>query len=254
MLKRFSIFVAALAIAVVPAFAEVNEKQFETQMEKFLTSDKGQDLVGKAMEGYVKKRQDEARKKQDEMMAAQLESQFKNPVKIEAGNSPAKGPANAKVTVIEFSDFECPFCKKGKDTMDELLKAYPNDVKVVFKNLPLPMHRNATPAAKAALAAHKQGKFWEFHDALFDNQSGLGDAFYAETAKKLGLDVEKFKKDMADPALDQQIKDDMALAEKHDIRGTPGFFVNGVAVKGAYPISYFKQIVDRHLGKAPAKS
>ena len=102
-------------------------------------------------------------------------------------------------------------------------------------------------AAKAALAAGKQGKFWEYHDALFANQGKLSDAFYEETAKSLGLNVDKWKTDMADASLKTLIDEDKAAAAKNDIQGTPGFFVNGVAVKGAYPLEHFKTIIDRHL-------
>lgn len=252
MLNRVVTLGTILLFGAGVAVAESPDKQFELQMEKYLNSEAGQNMVGKAMEGYVKKRQDEARKKQDDMAKAQLEEQFKNPVSIDIGKSPVKGPANAKITIIEFSDFQCPFCTKGRKTMDDLMKANPNDVKLVFKHLPLAFHPEAMPAAKATFAAQQQGKFWEMHDALFDNQSSLGAELYESTAKKLGLDMEKFKKDMNSPAAEEAVKADMAIAEKNDIRGTPGFFVNGVAVKGAYPQSHFQMIIDRLLGKATA--
>jgi protein-disulfide isomerase len=130
-----------------------------------------------------------------------------------------------------------------------VLKAYPNDVKIVFKNLPLPFHNEAEPAAKAALAAGKQGKFWEFHDELFANQQKLGDAFYEETAKKLGLKVDQWKKDLASPEIAAAVKADKDEAERHEVRGTPGFFVNGIRVAGAYPFEHFKSIVDRLLAE-----
>ncbi|MCB0317866.1 MAG: thioredoxin domain-containing protein [Bdellovibrionales bacterium] len=149
--------------------------------------------------------------------------------------------------MVEFSDFQCPYCKRGADTMAEVLKAYPNDVNLVFKNLPLPFHKQAGPAAKAALAAGKQGKFWEMHDRLFNNQQRLSAGFYEEQAKDLGLDVEKFKTDLNDPELEKQLKADMDLAQKHGISGTPGFFVNGVEVRGAMPVDHFKGIIDRWL-------
>ncbi len=247
-----ALIVVGLVGSAATAFADNKPGAVDSQIETYLLSDKGQETIGKAMEGYVKRKQEEARKKQEEMMAAQLEDQFKNPVAIELGASPSKGPAGAKITIIEFSDFQCPFCKRGKDTAEEVMKAYPNDVKLVFKHLPLPMHPEAMPAAKASLAAHKQGKFWEMHDALFENQGGLGADFYTAQAAKLGLNVEKFKTDMADPKLEELVKADMAIAEKHEIRGTPGFFVNGVAVRGAYPVDHFKKIIDRLLSKAPA--
>lgn len=254
MVNRVITLGAILLLGAGVAVAQTSEKAFEAQMEKYLNSDVGQSMVGKAMETYVKKRQEDARKKQDEMAKAQLEEQFKNPVKIDIGKSPVKGPANAKITIIEFSDFQCPFCTKGMSTMYELMKANPNDVKLVFKHLPLPFHPEAMPAAKASYAAQQQGKFWEMHDALFENQKGLGAEFFEATAKKLGLDVEKFKKDMNSEAAEAAVKEDMAIAEKNGIQGTPGFFVNGIAVKGAYPQSHFQTIIDRLLGKAPAAS
>lgn len=228
-----------------------SNKAFEDSMGKYLASDSGQQAVGKAVEEYFKKRQSEARKQQEEQASAAMESQFANPVKIDIGSSPVRGPEGAKVTIIEFSDFQCPYCKRGYDTMKEIEQAYPKDVKIAFKNLPLPFHPNAKPAAIAALAAGKQGKFWEFHDALFENQANLSDKLYEETATKLGLDMAKWKKDMASPEIAKQIEDDTALGSKNGIQGTPGFFVNGVAVKGAYPASHFKMIIDRWLtGKA----
>lgn len=236
------------------ARADIKDADFQKAIEKYLSTPAGQEKLGKTLEDYFRKRQESAKKEQEDRQAAEFEEQFKNPVKIDVGNSPVKGPANAKITVVEFSDFQCPFCKRGANTMDELLKAYPNDVRLAFKQLPLPFHNEAMPAAKASLAAGKQGKFWEFHDALFANQDKLSAAFYLQKAKDLGLDVEKFTKDMNAPETEAQVKADMEIGSKNGIQGTPGFFVNGVAVKGAYPIDHFKMIVDRHLGKtAPAK-
>jgi len=229
------------------ANSDIQDKDFSKAIEKYLGTDSGQEQVGKAIESYFQRRQRDAQKNQEKQAEQELEEQFKNPVKIDAGTSPAKGPANAKITIVEFSDFQCPFCKRGKDTMDEVLKKYPNDVKLVFKHLPLAFHDKAEPAARASLSAGKQGKFWEMHDALFDNQSALSAEFFVEQAKKLGLDVEKFKKDMEADDVTKQIKDDKELADKHGISGTPGFFVNGVAVRGAYPLSHFDTIVQRWM-------
>lgn len=237
-------------MAISTAHAEISQADLSSAMDKYLASDAGRDAIGKTAQAYFKNMQEQAKKDQESREKAQLEEQFNNPVKIDIGSSPVKGPAGAKVTIVEFSDFECPFCVRGKNTMEEVLKAYPNDVKVVFKNLPLPFHKNAVPAAKAALAAGKQGKFWEMHDKLFDNQKSLNQATYEKIAGELALDVEKFKKDMADPALDKQIEEDKKIAEANGIQGTPGFFVNGVAVKGAYPFEHFQSIIDRWLAKS----
>lgn len=248
----------ALAAALSLSFsaqAEISDKDFSASIEKYLQSDDGVAKIGSALERYFQKKQQEASKKQEEQAKADLEQQFKNPVKIDAGKSPVKGPANAKVTIIEFSDFQCPYCRRGRDTMDEVLKAYPKDVKVVFKHFPLSFHKEAEPAARASWAAQQQGKFWEYHDVLFNNQDKLGTDFYLKTARDLKLDESKFKKDMESEAAAKQVKEDNEAGAKNGIQGTPGFFVNGVAVKGAYPASHFKQIVDRWLndGVAGAK-
>jgi protein-disulfide isomerase len=250
--KKITSYLMALTLTTLlsaPAVAEVSDKDFSAAMEKYLKSDAGLDKIGNSMEKYFQKKQQEAMKNQEAQQQAEVENQFKNPVKIDAGKSPAKGPANAKVTIIEFSDFQCPYCRRGYETMEEVQKMYPKDVKVVFKHYPLPFHKEAEPAARATWAAQQQGKFWEYHDALFKNQDKLGADFYNSLASDLKLDVEKFKKDMASEAAAKQVKDDMELGQKNGIQGTPGFFVNGVAVKGAYPASHFKTIVDRWLEK-----
>jgi protein-disulfide isomerase len=236
-----------LAAVSLPAYAEISEKDFAAAMDKYLKTDAGAEKVGSTLESYFVNKQQDAKKKEEDLAKAEIENQFKNPVKIDIGKSPVTGPANAKVTIIEFSDFQCPFCSRGRNTMEEVLKQYPNDVKVAFKHYPLPFHNEAEPAARASWAAQQQGKFWEFHDALFKNQDKLGTDFYLATAKELKLDVEKFKTDMNSEAAKQQVKEDMDLGSKNGIRGTPGFFVNGVAVKGAYPAEHFRDIINRWL-------
>ncbi len=259
MTRMNALLKAGVLVALVAGFsglaaADTNNKAFEQNIEKYLSTESGQQAVGKAVEEYFKRRQADARKQQEEQVAAQMEEQFRNPVKIDAGKSYVRGPASAKVTIIEFSDFQCPYCKKGYDTMKELEKAYPNDVKFVFKNLPLPFHQQAKPAAIAALAAGKQGKFWEFHDAMFENQDKLGDALYLQTAEKLGLNMDTFKADLNSEEIKKQIEEDTALGSANGIQGTPGYFVNGVAVKGAYPVTHFRTIIDRWISGGSKKS
>jgi protein-disulfide isomerase len=133
--------------------------------------------------------------------------------------------------------------------MEDVLKEYPNDIRLVYKNLPLPFHQQAKPAAIAALAANEQGKFWEMHDELFANQSRIqeGETFLFELAEKIGLEMDKFKKDFANDKFARMVDEDAALANKLGITGTPGFFVNGVKVTGARPLPYFKMIIDRWM-------
>ena len=165
---------------------------------------------------------------------------------IPPGNSFAKGPATAAVTIVEFSDFQCPFCAQGADLVKQITDAYPNDVRFIFMNYPLPFHPQAMPAAKAAIAAGKQGKFFEMHDKLFQNQKSLSDEFYVKTAGELGLNVDQFKKDMAAPETQKQIQDEMAVAQTVDVRGTPTFFINGKKPQGR-SFALYKQIIDDAL-------
>ena len=132
------------------------------------------------------------------------------------------------------------------------MKDYPKQLKIVFKQQPLPFHKDARPAAKASLAAHKQGKFWEYHDVLFENMKKLKQEDLEGYAKGLKLNMKKFKKDMADASLEEQVKRDQALAAKIGARGTPTSFVNGFMVRGAQPVAAFKKIIDRELAKAKA--
>lgn len=227
-----------LLILVSTSFAQ---SDFNEQMKKFLASEEGQEQIANALQTFAKREQDKA-------IQGQLDEQFKNPVKVDVGNSPVVGAKDAKVTIVEFSDFECPYCKRGAATMEQVLKAYPNDVRVVFKHRPLGFHKQARPAAKAAWAAQQQGKFSEMKKALFDGQQSLGSPnFYEEAAKKIGLDVAKFKKDMESKEADEAIKADEAQADALGVQGTPGFFVNGVSIQGAQPFPEFKRVIDRWL-------
>lgn len=161
--------------------------------------------------------------------------------------TPTKGADAPLVTIVEFSDFQCPFCARINPTIDEILKTYGDDVQVRFRNLPLGFHQRAEPAARAALAAHAQGKFWEMHDKLFANQRALQDDDLKKYAEELGLDVAKFEEDMASEAIKKQVKADMAAARKYGARGTPTSFVNGVPVRGAQPFARFKGRIDAEI-------
>ncbi len=255
-MKLRMFFCAAVLAAQSLLFAgtvPAQDKNFEEQMKKYLQTPEGQEAVGKAVEAYVRGLQNKAQKEEAQRQQNEMEEQFKNPVDVPVGASPVLGPKDAKVTVVEFSDFQCPFCRRGAATMDKLREIYPKDVKIVFKNLPLPMHPHAESAAKAALAAGEQGKFWEMADALFQNQGKLGEELYEQKAKELGLNVEKFKKDMESPKVAEQIASDKKLAQELGLQGTPAFYVNGVAVRGAYPVDHFKKIIDRWLSNPQQK-
>jgi len=161
----------------------------------------------------------------------------------------AKGLENAPITIVEYSDFQCPFCGRVVPAIDKLYKTYPDKIRIIFKQYPLSFHPNAKPAAKAALAAARQGKFWEMHDLLFTNQTTLNDANYLAWAKQLGLDVEQFKKDLIDPVLEAQLAADQKEAVGFGISGTPSFIINGTKYVGAYPYERFEQIIKAELEK-----
>ncbi|HTO54170.1 MAG TPA: thioredoxin domain-containing protein [Myxococcota bacterium] len=168
---------------------------------------------------------------------------------------PSRGPADAPVTVVEFSDYQCPFCKRAEPTVQELLKRYPTQVRVVYRNMPLDgLHPRARAAAIAAVCADAQGKFWEYHDALFANQQALGDSDLDKYATDVGLDADKFKTCRQDPATESKVNVDATAARAAGLTGTPAFFVNGILISGARPIEDFTRWIDQELadkGGAP---
>ncbi|MHB1845233.1 MAG: DsbA family protein, partial [Deltaproteobacteria bacterium] len=166
---------------------------------------------------------------------------------VEVGNSPARGAPRAPVTIVEFSDFQCPFCSRVEPTLTQIEKDYGDKVKVVWKNQPLPFHPNAMPAAKAAMAAREQGKFWEMHDLLFQNQRDLSDANYDKWAQQLGLDMSKFKADASSQKVADEIQADMKEGASLGANGTPNFFINGHQLVGAQPVEQFKAVIDEEL-------
>jgi len=172
--------------------------------------------------------------------------------KVDVGDAHTKGPDTAKVTIVEWSDFQCPFCQRVNPTIDQITKKYGDKVRVAFKHNPLPMHNRAKPAAIAAEAAGKQGKFWEMHDRLFENAKELTDENFVKWAEEIGLDVGKFKQDLADPELAKKVDAHQKQGMGLGARGTPAFFVNGRYLSGAQPTDAFKKLIDEELKKADA--
>lgn len=169
---------------------------------------------------------------------------------VPVGDSPVRGNANALVTLVLFSDFECPFCARIEPTIDTMMSEFGDDLRVVWKHNPLPFHQRAEPASRAAYAAQQQGKFWEYHALIFENQKKLQDADLDAYAEELGLDMDKFKADMNSDAAKQQVKQDQALAARTKAQGTPHSFVNGKRVRGAQPEGSFRKVIQEELDKA----
>lgn len=159
------------------------------------------------------------------------------------------GKKKAPVTIVEYSDFECPFCARGAQTMDQIKEQYVDDgkVKIVFKHFPLAFHKNAQKAGEAAECAGDQGKFWEMHDKMFENQKSLMVDNLKQYAADLGLKADKFNTCLDEGKYAQKVMDDMADGKRNGVSGTPAFFVNDVMVSGAQPIENFKKIIDAYL-------
>ncbi|MBI2996692.1 MAG: thioredoxin domain-containing protein [Candidatus Melainabacteria bacterium] len=242
-MKKILSIIMALALFAPYAFAE--ENSFESLVLDIIK--KNPQIIKEALEKYEK----EAAEKQKEEEFKKL---LADRAEVEIGESPVKGEKKADYTVIAFSDFQCPFCKRGDDTIKELQKKYDKKLKYVFKHFPLGFHPEAMPAAKAAWAAGKQGKFFEYHDKLFENQGKLGEELYVQIAKDIGLNIDKFNKDRVSEDADKGIKGDIKQAESVGIQGTPGFLLNGIKIFGAYPLDHFEKVISQlELEKATAQ-
>ena len=151
---------------------------------------------------------------------------------IPVGSSPVMGNPDAPVAMVEFSDFQCPFCARVQPTLKAMLEKYPDKLKLVYKHFPLSFHREARPAAIATMAAQEQGKFWEMHDKLFENQRALAPANFEKYAEEIGLDVAKFKADYESKQAeyDKRVTADMQLGQKSAVRGTPSLYIGGKKV------------------------
>ena len=165
----------------------------------------------------------------------------------------ATGPEDAPITIIEFSDYQCPFCRRWhQEVYQSLLAAYPGKIKLVYRHLPLTsIHPDAFPAAEAAMCAGEQNAYWQYHEKLFASEL-LGTEVYKQYAQELGLDVTTFEACITDHKYQQAIQEDSDFAVNLGVRSTPTFFVNGLAIVGAQPLEVFKQVIDKELaGEIP---
>jgi len=171
-------------------------------------------------------------------------------VNIASAGHPSSGAASAPVTIIEFSDFQCPFCRAAEDSLKQVRQKYGDQVKLVYMDFPLGFHPHAMDAAKAARCAADQNKFWQFHDALFLDQKKLGPDDLKQTAAKIGLDSNKFNSCFTSDRHDAGIRKDMAEGSSLGVTGTPTFFINGRQVVGAQPPPKFYEVIDDELARA----
>ncbi|MBX3020822.1 MAG: thioredoxin domain-containing protein [Bdellovibrionales bacterium] len=259
LLKKSSLLWGALAVLVVTGCTS------KSQLEKTLADnpDIVFDVIKKNPKKFVEvvneavrtaqetSREDDAKEEQ-----ARLEEEIKNPKTpvIEEGRV-IFGKKDAPITIVEYSDFQCPYCSRGYNTIKEVHKMYGDKVRVVFKHLPLDFHPMAMPAARyfEAIAIQDHGKAEKFHDEIFTNQTKLnqeGEKFLKAAAKKVGANLAKLEKDIASEGVQKRIAADMEEAKKFEFSGTPGFLINGVSLRGAYPAPEFKKIIDRQMASA----
>ena len=168
---------------------------------------------------------------------------------IAAPDAPSFGPANAKVTIVEFSDFQCPFCSRAADTVHKIKAKYGDRVRFVFREFPLSFHSNAKRAAVAALAANAQGKFWPMHDIMFKNQQKLDAESLKSYAKQIGLDVAAWEKALTDKKITDAVDADMKLGQEVGVQGTPSLFLNGARIQNPTDFSAVQKAIDKALAK-----
>ncbi|MGD1808199.1 DsbA family protein [Dapis sp. BLCC M126] len=191
------------------------------------------EVIVELIQTYQQQQQQQQQARQQEIL-----QQFKNNPQAKIGDSPTTGSTAQKIVLFKFSDFQCPFSAKVQDNLEEFMDKHQDRVTLVFKHLPLAnIHPQAIPAAKAAWAAQKQGKFWEYHDGLFAQQNKLGEELYLDIAYSLNLDIEQFNRDYNSQAAINSIQEDIQLAEKIGAYETPFFVMNGETFSGTVELS-----------------
>ncbi len=199
------------------------------------------EAIVESVQAYQKKQYEQ----QQQAQQAFLQKMKTNPQAF-IGDSPTTGASEQKIVLLEFSDFQCPYCGEAHSRLNQFMANHQREVTLVYKHFPLStIHAEAMSAAKAAWAAGQQGKFWQYHDALFEQQKKLGETLYVATAKQLNLNLEKFNRDRNGDAASKAIQQDMAIAEKLGLTGTPFFVMNGEAISGAVQLSDLEDVLAR---------
>ena len=180
-------------------------------------------------------------------MASEPPPLLSDPVKLSIDGDPMKGPANAKVTIVEFSDFQCPYCAKAVDEVKQILAKYPKDVRVVFKQFPLDTHSQAGLAAEAALAAQAQGKFWEMHDKMYANFRTITRVRILAWAKEIGLDMNHFQADLDSHKYRSRVDSEAKQGDQAGVEGTPTFFLDGARLNASFDVATVSPLIDQKL-------
>ena len=255
--RLFGILSTAMIFAACAPSASQLQKTLEDHPEAFLSAiEKNPEKFMAVVQKAAQQAQMHERENEQKDEAARVEKELKNPLQPTLPADRAwRGPKDAPITIVVYSDFQCPYCGRGFQTEEQILKEYGPKVRMLFKELPLPMHPLALPAARRyeAISIQSTDKAIKFHDEVFTNQSKLGaegEKFLDGVAKKVGANVAQMKKDMDGEEVGKRLEADKAEAEKFGFSGTPGYVVSGVSVRGAYPFSAFKEIIDKKLASA----
>ncbi len=187
--------------------------------------------------------------KSDTFVEAKLPDDAGVVYRIDSGKSPMRGPKEAPVSIIEFSDFQCPYCAGLESTLDQVLKAFPKEVNLIYKQFPLNIHQYARQAAVASMAAHQQGKFWQLHDKMFQNFTAISEENIKKWAKEVGLNMGDFEKSMQSGALETMVQKDLADGAAARVLGTPTLFINGKRVQDR-SFEAFKKTIMEELAAA----
>jgi protein-disulfide isomerase len=181
--------------------------------------------------------------------AAAPENLLDDPIKIATDGDPVRGPASAKVTIVEFSDFQCPYCAKATVEVTQILNKYPKDVRFLFKQFPLDIHSQAAVAAEASLAAQAQGKFWEMHDKLYANFRSISRVNILAWAREVGLDVTRFKTDLDSHKYLARVTAEEKQGEDAGVVGTPTFYINGKKLNSSFEFAIIEPVIQAEMKK-----
>lgn len=254
MLRKF-LKGSLILLAVMGLTGCVSEKQITDALKKnpkvlFEIIEKNPADFMEAVQKAAKAAQSEMAKRREADESKKFDEAFDKPlVPVIRKDEAIRGTKGAPLTLVEYSDFQCPFCVRGFNTVQQLMKKYPGKVQFIYKHLPLSFHKEALPAAHyyEAIRLQSEAKAFEFHDELFANQRKIakGVPFLKKTAKKLGVDMKKLAKDVKSKAVIDRVEEDMKEAAKFGFQGTPGFLLNGIPVRGAYPVDHFEKIIGK---------
>jgi protein-disulfide isomerase len=238
---------APVTDADVDSFYEQNKAQIPRPKEQ----------VAAQIKSYLEQQgQQKARQEFFSSLADKYQVEYKlEPIRVEvAATGPSKGPENAPITIVEFSDFQCPFCSRVNPTLEQVRSKYGDKVRIVFRQYPLPFHQQAQKAAEASLCAADQGKFWEMHDAMFANQQALGVDQLKAKATELGMNGEQFNQCLDSNKHAAAVQADMKDGSAAGVSGTPAMFINGRFISGAVPLEQITTVIDDELRRKGPKT